>query len=45
MDKCVENTVDLNCTSCTIGTQGSGARQLQQPAYKLSCGASHITKN
>lgn len=44
MDKCVEYSWSY-CTSCTIGTKGSGARQLQQPAYKLSCGASHITKN
>lgn len=33
------------CTCIAIRTKRSEARQLHQPAYKLSCGASRITKN
>lgn len=45
MDKCEENPVGLIAHVSRSGEIGSGARQLHQPAYKLSCGASHVTKN
>lgn len=45
MDKCIENPVGLIVHVSRSGQKRSEARQLHQPAYKLSCGASRITKN